>query len=616
MTTQRSPRSVLSLTASLLLVALAAAAFALDEAQFRPQVEQFLADEALPEVELNDRLRTNSADRWPDAGCLAVGLNTHRTPSFVHQAILDDATGAVVGFIGAQPEPPVPMSEMPAEEAVEIARAFAGRHLPELFADGGEVAVTVADGITPLGARMVNLQRTVQGVQVPTFADVGVRVYDGKVVYWRRHDVPLAEGLQLPGTVDLEQAKQIASENVPYKDHAPVFWFDETHKVLVTDDGQRNAWELWAAIKLPTTPENRLEFFAHWQIGANSGEVLLSEGIDPGKSVDLLTRYYVAGGEHSRPNSERPQPDVMVEDRQPIFAPDGSLLFLSDRPREGYPAWLRHSGGLFAMNTDGSELRCVSAAHEGEMPQFSPDGSRMLVKDAAGIHVIPRHGGDELLIDSQGGEMGYLHVGWLNDSTLLVDVGSGFGAAQLMTADLTEAQPTLQPTGLTGNTSEFFTNFLPMPDGTLVYCFYGYRGNNEWDLMRVDLSAETPEPQVIADDPKIGGPLRLMEDGRVLIVRSKDAEMNPPGFLVDPATGEVERWEIPPMEMPGTEGKRRLTPRHVRLSSDGQRIVFAAKIEDLSREKPPAVLSFTANADGSDVRQVTPWESAVVPMVE
>ncbi|NLO07042.1 MAG: hypothetical protein GX131_14540, partial [candidate division WS1 bacterium] len=127
---------------------------------------------------------------------------------------------------------------------------------------------------------------------------------------------------------------------------------------------------------------------------------------------------------------------------------------------------------------------------------------------------------------------------------------------------------------------------------------------------------ETPEPQVIADDPKIGGPLRLMEDGRVLIVRSKDAEMNPPGFLVDPATGEVERWEIPPMEMPGTEGKRRLTPRHVRLSSDGQRIVFAAKIEDLSREKPPAVLIFTANADGSDVRQVTPWESAVVPMVE
>jgi hypothetical protein len=37
---------------------------------------------------------------------------------------------------------------------------------------------------------------------------------------------------------------------------------------------------------------------------------------------------------------------------------------------------------------------------------------------------------------------------------------------------------------------------------------------------------------------------------------------------------------------------------------------------DLDREQPPAVLIFSANADGTDVQQVTPWEAEVVPMAE
>jgi len=286
--------------AILLVTTLTATAFALEEAQSRPQVEEFLADEALPQFELEGAMRTQDAQNWPDEGVVRtkVGQEGRRRE---HYVILDEASGAVVGFIGAEPSPPVPMDEMPADEAVEVAKQFAQRHLPELFADGGEVAVTIEDEISPRGGRMVHLERTVQGVQVPTIADVGVRVYDGKVVYWRRHHVALAEDLQLPGEVDLDQAKQIAAENVPYDNHAPVLWFDETHTVAVTDEGQRNVWDLYAELKQPTTPENRLEFFGHWQIDASSGEVLLSEGIDPGKDVELrrleLALAHVAGAD-------------------------------------------------------------------------------------------------------------------------------------------------------------------------------------------------------------------------------------------------------------------------------------------------------------------------------
>ncbi len=605
---------VLRLTVVLVLVTLAGSAFALDEAQFRSQVEEFLADEALPQFELEGSMRTQDAQDWPDEGVVRakVGQEERRRE---HYVILDEASGAVVGFIAAEPTPPVPMDEMPAEEAVGIAKQFAQRHLPELFADGGEVAVTVEDEISPRGGRVVHLQRTVQGVQVPTLADVGVRVYDGKVVHWRRHHVPAAEGLQLPGTVDLDQAKQIASENVPYKDHAPVFWFDEAHRVIVTNEGQRNVWDLWAEIKQATTPEKRLEFFAHWQIDATSGEVLLSDGIDPGKDVDLRRRYYAAGGQHVSPDYGRPQPEVIVEDRQPIFAPDGSILFLSDRPREGYPAWLRHSGGLFAMNADGSELRCVSAAHEGEMPQFSPDGSRMLVREQDGLHVLPLDGGEEVFVPKpSGGD--FLSAGWASDTMLLADSGDAFGGGELMKVDLTQPEPTAEPAGIPRGTGENFISFAPAPDGTVLCGFYGQREGNDWDIIRINLSVDPATTEVVCADPQEGRGLQLLDNGMLVLSDTRLSRDSSPTFVLSLADGTVQKWQAPRMEMPGTDGKRLLQPMEVAFSPDGARMVFSARVEDLAREKAPAVLIFTANADGTDVQQVTPWESALVPMAE
>ena len=72
MGTHRTARNIAFLTATVLLIALAATAFALEEAQFRPQVEQFLADEALPQFELEDSMRTQDAQDWPDEGAVRL----------------------------------------------------------------------------------------------------------------------------------------------------------------------------------------------------------------------------------------------------------------------------------------------------------------------------------------------------------------------------------------------------------------------------------------------------------------------------------------------------------------------------------------------------------------
>jgi hypothetical protein len=72
MSTHRNLRTIISLTATALLIALAGSAFALEEAQFRPQVEQFVDDEALPQFELEGSMRTQDAQDWPDEGAVRL----------------------------------------------------------------------------------------------------------------------------------------------------------------------------------------------------------------------------------------------------------------------------------------------------------------------------------------------------------------------------------------------------------------------------------------------------------------------------------------------------------------------------------------------------------------
>ncbi len=366
------------LTSSLVLLPAATSGSAQPALElYRPTVKALVEDEATPEMELADEFRTVTLGKeyaWPDEHAVAFGLTK---PAKVQDgyAVVDTELGQVVGFVGAEPRGPVPMEVMPAEEAPPIAEEFCRRHLPELFAEGGEASIEVEDEITSLGARMVHLRRTVQGVKVPTLADVGVRVYDGKVVYLRRKHVPLAAELELPGAVTLDRAKEIATASVPTPTLEPVLWFDVEHEIIVAGDSQRNVWDVWAELKgRDSGNPSRLEMFLHCQVDASTEEVVRKELLQPTR--DLYSRYIAAGGEHVPRDGVLP-PDPAFEDSDPIFAADGSrLLFTSTRPRDGYPAWLHRPMGLFVVNADGSDLKCL-AAGTAIGAGWSADGQRI-----------------------------------------------------------------------------------------------------------------------------------------------------------------------------------------------------------------------------------------------
>ena len=231
-----------------------------------------------------------------------------------------------------------------------------------------------------------------------------------------------------------------------------------------------------------------------------------------------------------------------------------------------------------------------------------------------GLRVLSLTGNEDLMVPEPEGA-GYLYADWLDNETLVADSGSAFGGGELVTIDLTQPEPAPQPTGLTRGTGENFVAFVPMPDGTLYYTSYGHRGGNEWDLMKVDLSADEPAPEVVCDDPQEGRAAQPVGEGKVLLWDDRPSKREAAMWMVDLTTGEVEQWQPPRMPMPGTDGKWLLEPDDVCFSPDGQRMAFAAEIRDWAREKDSARLIFTCNLDGSDLKQVTPWENPVVPLM-
>lgn len=595
------------------LVALCLPGLAADDwSAYQPQIEALLADEATVPIEVGERWRAVEPQKnmpWPDEGAkyLYIGPKADYREGY---AVIDEAGQQVVGLVGPAPVGPVPTNAMPPEDAIPIAEGFARRHLPELFADGGDVVTNVEDEITSRGAWLVHLQRVAQGVNLPTLADVGVRVYDGKVVRWRRRHVPLDEGLQLPGEVALEQARTIADGNRPYDKHAPVFWFDEAHRVIVTDDGQRNVWELWAEIKQPTTPENRLEYFAHWQIDAGSGEVLLSKGLNPGKELELRRRYYAAGGEHV-PKNGRPQPEPVVKDSAPQWAGDGAILFLSDRPREGYPAWLDGPRGLFTVNADGSGLRCLVPHMTASQFAISPDGQRVAMgAGSEGVRIIPLAGGEEQVL-APPEDTGYSTVAWAGDERLVVYMHAK-EQGRLGLVDL--ASPEAEPLALTPTHSTFSSSIGAIAcsaNGSTVY--YGKFDGVNWKLLKVP-AAGGAEPETVMEKLSEGRGMQILDGSRALMFDTR-AGMKGQMWAVDLIGGPEEQWQPPRPLLPDTGGDVSADPDDVQFSPDGQRLVFASEVRDLTHAKAPATLIYTCNLDGSDLQQVTPWEADVVPMV-
>jgi Tol biopolymer transport system component len=581
---------------------------------YRPGVKALADDGATPEMELADEFRTvtlGKAHAWPDEHAVAFGLTK---PANVQDgyAVVDTELGQVVGFVAAEPRGPVPMEVMPAEEASPIAEEFCKRHLPELFAEGGEVSIQVEDEITPLGARMVHLRRSVQGVKVPTLADVGVRVYDGKVVYLRRKHVPLSEEIVLPGAVTLDRARKIATGSLPTK-LEPVFWFDAQHEVVVTREGQLNAWSLWAEVKTKDTgDESRLGAFYHWQIDANTEEAARPERFTP--SGDLYRRYAAAGGERA-PFTGIPAPDSMFEDRTPVFSPDGTrVLLTSTRPRDGYPAWVKRPAGLFVVNADGSDLKCL-AAESVRHPHWSPDGQTIVYILRGKLRLVPLAGGEPQELSAPERQQ-YIDAVWVNDSQLVVYRGMPGEKGELALLDLT--QPDAEPKVLTPlhGPYESFGSIVVTADGkSVIYTRWKFVTNRDvWDLFRIDLAADGGEPEMICENPMAGQFAQLLGTERLFLWDTQPSAGGAQMWMLDLKSGQAEAWQPPAPPIPGIELRQSLEPKDVCFSLDGQRIAFAARMWDNDPTHAPATLIWTSDPDGTDLKQVTPWDDAVVPM--
>ncbi len=588
-----------------------------DWEKYRGAAERLIADEATPDIGLSDRFNGGEfrEGEWPDEGALRVTIRPDYRSAQHHYLAVDGATGQAIGYIAPDPPGPVPMKVMPPEQAVEIATDFCTRHVPELSADGGDVQATVDETIGRNGARMVHLQRTVSGVNVPTLADIGVRVYDGKVVYMRRKHEPLDAKLQLPGEMTLEQAKDTASRNVPWDNFEAVLFFDCVHEVIGTDDGQRNVWTVWAELKTKNTKSQTLERFNCWHIDANSGEVVDSEWSKPTRA--LYFRYQAAGGEHS-PFNGRPGPPLIVEDAHPLWSPDGSkIAFLSDRARPGYPAWMKKPRGLFVVKPDGSDLKCL--AGYAFNPRWSPDGERILyvTRPTYRLCIVSASRGEpQELVPPKQHE--YVEAVWLGNDKLVVDRRKPDLGGGLVVLDL--AHPEAEPQELAG-VSYAAAESCPLmgvtADGKSVICAkWAYGGtHDQWDLLKVKIDGQGAEPEVVCEQPHEGRAGHLIGTDKVLLWDNRLETHTGQTWMVDLKTGLAEEWKPPDPWLPEALGiKRKASPDDVCFTPDGARITFVTGFADPLRERGGARLIWTSKPDGSDLQQVTPWENPLVPM--
>jgi len=611
--TRTMPRHrLLTFLCIVLAVSFALAACAAEDAEgYRPQIEAIVNDPLTPEVELSAGLKAQGPShdvKWPDAGVLQVTIRTERQAPRDY-VIVDPATETVLGYVAPNPRGPVPMDEISVDAGVEIAKEFCGRHLPELFAEGGEVVVTAEEDIGRNGARMVRLRRLVQGVTMPTLADIGVRVYDGKVVYMRRKHAPLDAALQLPGALSLEQAQEVASKHVPWDNVAAVWFFDCLHEVILTDAGQRNVWTLWGELRTKNTGNTELEWFNHWVIDANTREVISSEWTKP--TEELIAAYAASGG----PRAPKRYPPNLFADSQPLWSPDGTkLLFLSDRARPGYPSWMHREGGLFVINADGTGLKCV-VPDPVNGPAWSPDGTKIAYATVGAFDTLT------MWIVSVDGERlqelpfpkhtHYTAPFWVDDDRLFVRrVVTGVEQADVVLVDLT--QPDAEPKTLSPKYASTAAQ-VPIcltPDGSaIIFMTWEFHGwDDQWDIVRAPLDGNAETAEVICEKPPVASVTQLLGPDR-LFMRDPEAGRSKM-WMVNMQTWEAQAWEPPSVPLPKPRAKdQRADDLHdLSFSPDGQRLAFVFGLTDTQEEYPSCEVIWTCALDGSDCRRVTPWE--------
>ncbi len=276
----------------------------------------------------------------------------------------------VVGLRCPLPLEPLPAKLLGAAEAELVAREFLRRHLPEALAAGAEVTVrTAATPQADCTWRFV-AERRERGFLLPTRGEVGVRVSDGKVAYYEATVQPVTLPARL--AVTEEEARRIALKQFAPGSLLEPEWLESAAVVVRSPEARwRPVWGLSACLR--TTAQRRWPrgTLYRWHIDAETGEPLPLSGFT-GWTPEAEAWYRQHGGRHQSGPVALPYADQM-----PVPSPDGQrLLFLSSRPRPGYPAWRAPVTALFVVDVDGGNLRCLDREAV-TVATWSPDGQQV-----------------------------------------------------------------------------------------------------------------------------------------------------------------------------------------------------------------------------------------------
>ncbi len=248
------------------------------------------------------------------------------------------------------------------------------------------------------------MQRTVNGVRLPTRAEVGIRVWDGKVGWYLFSHQPVTANLT--GLLDREAARAAIVRALP-AGRKVAAWLEERCEVVTDLPGPAPSqprrkveptvvWTvtfevptgLRGPIDAPPTPikpgeREQIRQLLEGTVDAHTGALLARSSQEVNR--ERYAWYVAHGGTSEAPFPIVPSP--LYGDSAPRFSPDSRrLAFLSTRPREGYPVWMDRPTGLFVCDVDGRNLVCVEPAAV-RSPAWSPDGGS-LVYEQGGRLVI------------------------------------------------------------------------------------------------------------------------------------------------------------------------------------------------------------------------------------
>ncbi len=582
-------------------------AAAVPDAPSPTEIGSFLSDPSVPAFPDRQHRAVSPSFHYPYFN-IALDAGGGVQQSYVRVAPAGDR---VIGYHAALPSAPLPDETIPREQARGIGLDFARRHMPELFAEGGEVKVEPQEKIAANGAYNFDLTRVEQGVRLFMSAVVGVRVYDAKVVHWSIDltpvTVPLASG------ITLEQAQASAAESFSRGGLKPVQWLDGYLEVITWGKEQKLVWRVWVEAKGPNEAADYIGDIWQFEIDAADGKIARTKKLPSGP--DLYAFYVDKSG---KPLPPWPFPDATFSDRRPAPSPDGRrLLFASTRPRRGYPEWMVSRGqGLFIANADETGVSCIAPAVGGDPGWRSP--SEIAYLGNGGIVLLNLNDGQQTVLAPEK-DWQYGSFVSLPDGRIVTVASLRQGATSLLMLD--PEKPDAGPTELPSK-SEFVSPHAALavdPQGRLLYTTKTRTGitykedarrrTEPYRLCRMDPNGAEPAEEMLVEYLSGGSSIEWGPQGLLYLGKCEAGLFQ----TVDLATRTTGEWRAPRPEQPECERKRLVSPDNIVFASDGQSLLFTSYYSSARPGDQAADVIYSCATDGTGIRLITRPERGAAP---